>query len=143
ITNGGSPPSQTSMPSTRDLPRRSSPKREHPAANAAGGIKTGVLPGSGGLENARGDEALLGLVPTVRRMRGGERGQRGPQLRAVARRGKDPNLLHERVGVGAQVRGLAVGQVPHVRVLAAVEGDEVLELAEHAERAPGRLASAD
>jgi hypothetical protein len=38
---------------------------------------------------------------------------------------------------------IAVGQVPHVRVLAAVERDDVLELAEHAERAAGGLASAD
>ena len=61
--------------------------------------------------------------------------QLGADLRAVAGAGEHPDLLDERVGVGAQVHGLAVGQVAHVGVLAAVERDQVLELAEHAEGA--------
>jgi hypothetical protein len=66
---------------------------------------------------------------------GGEVVDLSADLGGVAGGGQHPDLLDEGVRVGPQVRGLAVGQVPHVGVLAAVERDEVLELAQHAEGA--------
>ena len=99
--------------------------------------------GGGGLEDAGVDEALLGDVPAVGRVGGGERDELGAQLGAVAGRREHPDLLGEGVRVGAQVSGLAVGEVAHVGVLAVVERDHVLELAQHAQRAAGGLAGAD
>jgi hypothetical protein len=61
----------------------------------------------------------------------------------VTGRGEQSDLLDERVRVGAQVVGLAVGQVADVHMLATVERDHVFELAEHAEGAAGGLAGAD
>src|SRR5215475_12977720 len=72
-------------------------------------------------EDAGVDEALLGDVPAVLRGGSRERGELGTDLGAVTGRGKNPDLLGERLGVGLQATGLAVGEVPHVRVLATVE----------------------
>ena len=77
------------------------------------------------------------------RVGGVERLQLGADLGAVTGGGQDADLLDERVGVGLEVRGLAVGQVAHVREAAVGERDEVLVLTEHAEGATGALAGAD
>src|SRR2546430_1406231 len=87
-------------------------------------------PGSA-LEHAGVYQALLGGVPAVLRVGGGQRREFGPDLRAVAGTGQDPDLLDERVRIGAQVQGLAVGQVAHVGVPALVQRDHVLELAQY------------
>ena len=65
----------------------------------------------------------------------GERVQLGPDLGAVAGLGEGPDLRHERLRVGGQMRGAPVGEVAHVRVPALVQGDQVLELAQHVEGA--------
>jgi carbonic anhydrase len=87
------------------------------------------------LEDARVDEPLLGRVPLVLRVVRGQRGELGADLRPVAGADEHADLLDERLGVRTKPGGLAVCQVPHVGVLAAVERDDVLELTEHAERA--------
>jgi hypothetical protein len=56
--------------------------------------------GSGGLEDAGLDQALLGLVPVVARVGGGQCGELGADLRAVAGAGQYADLLPERVRVG-------------------------------------------
>src|SRR5947209_5975613 len=104
------------------------------SSRAKGEARTGParastrIRGRSAFEDARVHEALLGGVPAVAGMGGGERVELGADLRAVAGAGEHPDLLDERVGVGAQVQRLAVGEVADVGVLAVVERDEVLEL---------------
>ena len=76
---------------------------------------------------------------------GGQRCELGADLGAVTGGREHADLLGERVRVGAQAVGLAVGEVPHVGELAIGQRDQVLELTQHAQRATGRtgLASAD
>src|SRR5262245_26917126 len=95
------------------------------------------------LEDARVGEALLGGGPAVLRVRLVEGDELGTDLGAVTGGGEDADLLDERLRVGLQVRGLAVGQVAHVGESAVGERDEVFVLTEHAERAAGSLAGAD
>src|SRR3981189_2114704 len=107
-------------------------------------VRAGSGPGRGGrFEDAGVDEALLGGVPAVRGGGDREGGEFGADLDAVARCGENPDLLGERFRVRAQVVRLAVGQVAHIDVLTAVEGNDVLELTEHAEGAASGLASAN
>src|SRR4029450_7274925 len=94
---------ETAMPSTL---RRARPCLREPSAHSA-------------FEDPGADQALLGQVPPVGGENGGERGQLGPDLDRVARGGERPDLLDELLGVGAQVHGLAVGQVAYIGVLAA------------------------
>jgi len=72
-----------------------------------------------------------------------ERAELGPDLGAVSGGGEDPDLLDERLGVGLEVVGLAVGQVADVGEAAVGERNEVLVLTEHAESAGCALAGAD
>src|SRR5262249_4290343 len=94
-------------------------------------------------EDAGFDEALLRQSPAVRRVGDLERGELGAQLRTVAGRGQRPDLLGERVRPRLQARRLTADQVAHVGRLPAVERDEVLELAKHAQRGTGSLAGTD
>src|SRR5690242_1568695 len=95
------------------------------------------------LEDAGLGQALLGGGPAVLGVGRVERLELGADLRTVAGGGQYADLLDEGVGVGLEVRGLAVGQVAHVRKAAVGERDEVFVLTEHAEGAAGALAGAD
>src|ERR1700733_5711577 len=94
--------------------------------------RKGVLTCGSGFEHTGVGETLLGGRPAVVRELLVQRLDLRTDLGAVAGRGDDTDLLDEGVRVGPVVRGLAVGQVAHVRELAVRERGEVLELTEHA-----------
>src|SRR3954453_23560409 len=110
----------------------------------ASGLSRGAFSAWGSaLEDTGLGQALLGGVPAVLGVGGVERLELGADFRTVAGGGQDADFLDEGVGVGLEVRGLAVGQVTHVGEAAVGERDEVFVLTEHAESATGALAGAD
>src|SRR5919107_3138248 len=103
--------------------------KKRPSGRSRTGVCDGAVRNSA-LEHTGVDETLLGDAPAVVRVRGVERGELRADLRAVAGRGQDADLLDEGVRVGPQVVGPAVRQVPHVREAAVGERDEVFVLTE-------------
>src|SRR6266545_574356 len=92
---------------------------------------------SSAVEDAGLDQSLGGDIPTLVRMDLVEGVQLGTDLGAVAGVGQRLDLADELLGVGRRVHCLTRGEVTDVRVLAAVEGDQVLELAEDAQGTAG------
>src|SRR5262245_23797876 len=137
--------------SLREKQRKTS-RPVRPTVTPAGrtsGIVTPFLQGllsSGelrGLEDPGVDETLLGQVPAVGRVGGGENTELGPKLGGVAGGHERADLLDEVLGVRLEMYGLPIREVAQVGVAAIVERDQVLELAEHAEGAASGLAGAD